>query len=96
MNNNEIIVFKKTTDNWCGSFELKGSSKEKLVRVRFSQIYTPDWKTECWRIGVFGNDDFGMFKDFLNMHSAWLTFLELLQRECVNIEPVKELGFEIF
>lgn len=57
----------ETEENWHPSFFFQGPTTPELrptqayLRVRFHQFHP---KTDGYRVSVWGNDDFGMEKDF--------------------------------
>lgn len=86
-------VYKKTHDQWCGSYEL-GNSGELLVLVGFSQTGPNPPIDGEWIVYVAGNDDYSMHKLFDNEWAARTTHLSiLLDWEYVDQEPLEALGF---
>lgn len=83
----DLHVMKKTQDDWHPNFE------GNKVRVRLIWL-GPDY--ENYRVCVWGADDFGMEKDFIdgdNYVTALSTFQLLCMKEYVNIADLKKLGF---
>lgn len=87
-----LDVFKLTDDDWHGSYIIKGwhngVENPKLVTVTFT------WLTDGnWRVCVWGNDDFGLERDYANENEAWEMFQLLLEQEKVNTGWLKSNGF---
>lgn len=86
MNKNRVSVFKKTLDNWCGSYTI---GNECFVEVIFNgKIANDTYRTCAW-----GNDDFGMEFDCNTEEEAWEVFLKVIGMEYVHIYELKKLGF---
>ncbi len=93
-------VFKLTTDNWFPSYKLncwfngKQPGETGLVEVTFTKLgpsiedNSPGWRTCVW-----GGDDCGMEKDFINEKEAWCCFLEVIGLEDVTMEKLHTMGF---
>lgn len=88
-------VFKKTTDDWCGSYIMRGWPEDKmLVEVSFCQTGpNPPIKGE-WRVCAWGNDDCGMERDFTSESEAWVCFLEVIGLDDVTRVALKARGFK--
>lgn len=94
----ELEVFKECLpeDEWAGNYSLDNGYKN-LVRVVFGRPYP----NNSWRVGVWGNDDFGMIKDFnfkdgQTEVDADKCFLQIISLKIVSQDVLTELGFEIF
>lgn len=92
-----VDVFKRTSDDWCPSYELSqwnnGVERQKLVEVSFTQTGpTPPTDGE-WRVCAWGGDDCGMERDFTDEKTAWCCFLEVIGLEDVTMATLKERGF---
>jgi len=85
-------VFKTTSDDWYPSYKLsnwyKGVQNKKLVEVSFIRLSIGEWLVCVW-----GNDDYGLEKEFSTEVVAWSTFLEIIGLEDVTIDAVLEKGF---
>lgn len=90
-----VEVFKRTDDNWYGSYKIDEDSRvNMLVEVIFTQT-GPDPKNGNgeWRVCVWGNDDYGMEIDFTDETTAWNIYLQVIGWEVVNIDSLKSIGF---
>lgn len=69
---------------------------EKLVEVSFIRL-TPWLPAEerIWRVCVWGNDDYGMERDFNpnEENLAWSIFLNVIGEEYVDMKFLLSLGF---
>lgn len=92
MNRAQIEVYKKSSDDWYGNYYTE------LVLIGFTHLIAiPSCNhTEQWRVSAWGNDDFGMIKDFDNRDEAFNCFISVINLEDVTHDSLKELGFEIF
>jgi hypothetical protein len=92
--NNNFEFLKQTEDNWCGSYKMDG---ELFVKVKFGWTGpNPKIGQGQYRVGVWGNDDFGMIKDFNTESDCVNMLMEVIQLPLVNIELLETLGFETF
>ena len=87
----KVNVYKTTSDNWHPSFQLKDGTQ--LVRVSFTQTGPNPPHNGEWRVCVWGDDDCGMEKDFLEEIAAQAMFLEVIALADVNKQGLKKLGF---
>lgn len=85
-----VIVFKRTKDNW---YPLYRTFNEDLVAVKFCMTGPKPPEDGLFRVCVWGADDFGMEKDFYDETEARNCYLELLNMDTVDIQPLKDLGF---
>lgn len=95
----DLRVFKECDpeDEWAGNYSLNDRRYTNLVRVVFGRPQPKD----SWRVGVWGNDDFGMVKDFnvkdgQTEEDADKCFLQIISLKIVSQDILTELGFEIF
>jgi hypothetical protein len=88
-----VEVYKRTHDNWCPSFKLTNGAEE-LVMICFIKLAPdPDEPTlQTWRVCAWGDDDFGLERDFLSESAAWTCFQEIIGMPTVSIESLRELG----
>lgn len=86
MNNDRVSVFKRTQDNWCGSY---GIGNELFVEV----IFNGKLSDGTWRTCIWGNDDLGMEFDCKTQEEAWEMFLKVICMKYVNISELKKLGY---
>lgn len=94
--NDEIVVidqfrtevFKKTDDDWCPSYlDDNGVSHVKVSLLRLTgSKYTH-------RVCVWGNDDYGLEKDFDDELKGSEMFELIAGQEKLNIKDLKDLGF---
>lgn len=88
-------VFKETTEDWCGSYLMRGNPDDiMLVRVSLCQTGPNPPINGTWRVCVWGNDDCGMEKDFTSVSEAWACFLEVIRIDDVTRTALKALGFK--
>jgi hypothetical protein len=84
----KIQVFKRTKDNWHGSYKIAGDARvSDLVEVSFTQT-GPDPKNGKgeFRVCVWGNDDCGMERDFGDDEDKALNmFYQVIGMEYVNM-----------
>jgi hypothetical protein len=79
-------VFKKTNDDWYGNYE---NNTCKL-------IYIGQLSDDLFRVAVWGNDDFGIYKDFETEKEAIEIFEKLKETKVINHKDLYDLGFAIF
>lgn len=79
--------FKRTTDNF------QPNIPGDLVSVMLGKL-APD--TDEHRVGVWGDDDFGMVKDFDTYQDAQELFLELTEYNDITKQLLLSLDFEYF
>lgn len=83
-----VEVYKNTTSSWYPEYTL--NNKDKLVRVSFIKL-----RDNSWRVCAWGDDDFGLEKDFLRTQEkeAWCLFLEVIGLDDVTHQALTERGF---
>lgn len=86
----DIVVFKETNENWCGSYKLE-DRKGLFLKVSF-HWYFP---SNNWMVTVWGNDDFGMGKYDLSQDEAMEIFMKVIKLPFVNQDDLYKLGFQI-
>lgn len=88
-----IEIFKKTKDDWCDSYYLKGFPKEesKLVSIVFLQMCCSQ---PLWYISI-GDDSYEYERIFDKESEATEIFLELLQQEYISKEFIEKLEFNL-
>jgi hypothetical protein len=84
-------VFKRTNDDWYGTFILDG--KCKLVEVVFSQTGPNPPINGEWIVYATGNDDYSIKKIFDSESEAWLAFTTILGWEFVDQQELLDIGF---
>jgi hypothetical protein len=75
-------ILKTTTDDWFLPFDMN------LVRVSLIQLCAKEW-----RVCIWGQDDFGMEKDFASKAKAEKVFLTILHWEDVTRIKLEGIGF---
>lgn len=84
-----ISVFKKTHDNWHGSYHLneyyKGIKSQKIVEV----IFCGQISDNLWRVCVWGCDDYSLERDFDIEDKAWQCFITIIRYEFVDIDILR-------
>jgi hypothetical protein len=77
---------KSTEDDWYGNFE---NNTVKLT-------YHPQLADGKYRVSIWGNDDFGIDKDFDSPAEAEEVFCKLKIKKVINKNDLYALGFENF
>ena len=92
--NNEIVVYKRTNDNWYPSFELKSYYDNKclLVLVSLIEFNDSDINFKC-KVCAWGDDDCGLEKYFSSPIEAYNTFFKVISLEYVDMDTLIDLGF---
>jgi len=83
-----VKVFKRTTDDWCGSYHLERQDC-MLVEV----IFNGNIGNGMWRTCVWGNDDCGMEFDCATETECWNKFLQVIGMDFVDMVALRDLGF---
>lgn len=86
-------TYLETLENWCGSYEI-GSKKYLRIRLGITGPNPP--RSGKWRVSVWGNDDFGMTKDFDNEENARACFKNLNCSVPISKIDLELNGFEVF
>ena len=91
----KMTVFKRTQDDWYGSYKLAESfTGDMLVKVSFTQTGPdPELGLGKWRVCVWGNDDCGMERDFDHDGDALHLFYHIISWTYVNKDQLSNLGF---
>ena len=91
---NKITVYKETQSNWYPNYTLKGYNK-MLVQINFGKLLTLSNSDNGfnYRVSIWGEDDYGLEKDFINRREAYECFTHIISMEYVNIQDLKNLGF---
>jgi hypothetical protein len=85
-----IVVLKYTDDEWYSNETVIHKGKTtRVVEVKLLRL-TDD---TTFRVCVWGNDDCGLEKDFLNEDEANFTFLKVISWNRVNKQLLKDIGF---
>lgn len=88
-----VEVYKLTQDSWYPEYTCEDG---KLVSVSFRKTGPVNSENFEWRVCVWGADDCGMEKDFSQgkESEAWCCFLEVIGMEFVNMQALRNLGFQ--
>ena len=90
----KINVYKETDDDWCGNYRVEGDVRvSKLVCVSFIQLRPHPQDEAEWRVCVWGNDDFGMARDFEDETAALNIFYQVIGWPKVNMSLLRNIGF---
>ena len=89
----KIDVFKITSDEWYPSFKLNGGEKS-LVEVSLTQTGPNPPTLGEWRVCVWGEDDIGMERDFLDELSAIFCFMKVVELEDVTFDSLEQMQFK--
>ena len=79
-------IYKKTNDEWYGNYN---TDEVRLIYV--GRLSDGKFRVACW-----GNDDFGIDKDFVNESDAISVFELLKSRDFINHQDLYDLGFTRF
>lgn len=94
----KTTVYKPTKDNFCPSLIVGRadhwfSDNEKLVRVNYhGNISYKESDKPCFRVSVWGTDDFGLEKDFESDQEAINLFMQIIQEETLSIQYLRTIG----
>lgn len=80
--------FVQTEDDFLPSFKRDG---KMFVEVLFSPLID-----NTYRVGVWGNDDFGMIRDYTNSADATTMYRKIKILPSISIPWLKENGFSVF
>lgn len=93
-------VFKRTYDDWYGNhrmavdYDKDGNQVDtRLVEVSFLKLNPFKETPTLWRVCVWGNDDLGMERDYLDKAEALDMFHEVINWDFVNVGQLKSNGF---
>lgn len=78
-------VFKQTSDDWYPSYKLED---QQLVKVRLLEL-----KNGLWRVCVWGNDDFGLERDYCQYEDAHEMFQIIIKQPQVSQKFLRVCGF---
>jgi hypothetical protein len=92
-----IRVFKFTDDDWYGNHKLTEAypiynNRTRLVTVSLLTLVSNPNQTYT-RVCVWGNDDYGLEKDFDNRPEAEAMFMLVISQDAVNQKWLKSKGF---
>ena len=91
-----MSAFKRTHDEWYGNYKIANDARVSAL-VEVSLIKMPKYKDSPigWRVCVWGNDDFGMERDYndTDKDSAVAMFHQVISWDFVNIGQLKTNGF---
>lgn len=89
-----INVYKETDDDWYGNYRVEGDDRvSNLVCVSFTQTGPNPPINGDWRVCVWGNDDFGMERDFEDEATALNIFYQVVGWPKVNQILLRDMGF---
>lgn len=90
-------VLKETNDDWYGSYVLHGwyhgRRNPSFVRVAFCGNISPPGARPVFRVCAWGNDDMGMEFDHDSEAVSWNMFLQVIGRDFVNQQDLRDLGW---
>lgn len=77
-----LTIFKEVPEDWYSNYKIKddGRYQGKYVSISLLQLNV---KETPWRVCIWGNDDFGMEKDFKDLNQAQQQF-----EWCIYIQPL--------
>ena len=78
-------VFKETLDDWYPSYKL---GDKQLVKVRLLKL-----RDGVWHVCVWGNDDFGLERDYDKYEDAREMFQIIMGQPYVSQTLLKVCGF---
>jgi len=85
-----IKIFKETDDDWFGNWP------GNLIEVSCSLNSPTLNERKFQRVGCWGNDNYGLIKDFDNKEDALNTFRQIITWSKVNQEDLFRIGFKEF
>lgn len=91
----EILVYKKTKDDWLPSYTLFRKTEQQLqplVVVSIHEAVETD-EEPYWVVSVYGAELFGMCKEFNTEGLAQSVFLQIIALDYVNQEDLRALDF---
>lgn len=90
--NPRVEVMKKTQDDWYPCFN------EDEVRLTFHGVINgyKDKELWVWRVSCWGNDDFGIDKDFHSSKEAKEVFDMLNEMDMIQHKTLFDMGFARF
>ena len=91
----KITVYKETQDNWYPVYRVKGwNNNLNLVCVSFTQTGpNPANGDGQWRVCVWGEDDFGMERDYDDKSACLCMFHKVIGWKYVNQDKLNDHGF---
>lgn len=94
---NKHTALKPTQDDWYGNDKIDritvGGEVHRDVRiVTVTCVTLRDDKTP-YRVCVWGNDDYGLEKDYGIEEEARFNFMKILKMDWVNKQPLIDMGF---
>lgn len=89
---NRISAFVEVKEDWYGNFRIADDRRfeaSQLVRVSLILLSTPEW-----RVCVWGNDDFGLERDFLaDQHEAAMNlYVQIVTSQFPTQKWLRSLG----
>lgn len=89
-----VVSIKFTNDDWYSNEKIfhKGELR-RIVTVSLLKLNASRSGPWDWRVCVWGNDDFGLEKDFTDHRQAVNTYIEIVIMNCVNQRPLRDMGF---
>lgn len=81
-----VEILKKTNDDW----------HPNLNKDECKLMYIGKLHQGLYRVAVWGNDDFGIDKDFQSEKEAIKVFDQLKQKQKINHQDLYSLGFSNF
>ena len=84
-----IDVFKKTSDNWYPNYP------NDMVKISFLKLPNILQNSDAeWRVCIWGNDDFGLERDFQSKKEAMKTFEIISDQDSISADfLLKQLNF---
>jgi hypothetical protein len=79
-------IYKKTTDNWYPNYNI-----DEVKLIYNGKLRDGKFRVSCW-----GNDDFGIDKDFEDETESIKVFEQLKAKEIINHQDLYNLGFTKF
>lgn len=89
----QITLYKPTDDDWYGNETIIDHDRygkiSRLVCVSFYNALS----NGDMRVCVWGNDDYGMEKDYKNLDQAVFEFRQIIEMPRVSKQLLKDMGF---
>lgn len=89
-----ITIYKPTDDDWWGNFD--NNTVELSFRGNINRKHRTPNVGAIYRISVWGNDDFGMDRDFSSIKKALAFFKKVEQLPVLNQKQLLSMGFNWF
>lgn len=88
-------VVKFTDDDWYGNYSIMHKGvMTKTVQVTYVPLALDQDAKRLFRVCVWGNDDFGLERDYEDRRAARRAFSKIVDMYRVNKNELKDMGFQ--